>query len=846
MVALVSACAADCELELPAFDFDAGLPDLVDAGEPPDSGRVPEDASEPNAPLPSCGPITRMCGERCVDTRYDPAHCGACDQACGEGQACEDSACVRVACAAPLLACDAQCVDPSSDREHCGAREGCDPAEGAAGEACLAGNACADGACAACPMLIAPLRDQPEAIGNRPRCEQVIAIELDGDRARREMLVLGSATYALSLSAERELVVLTPESILQTSSPGSAEARDLDGDGLDDLLWRAGAGLPLAVGRNLGGLRFEPFRSFLDPPAGARDDAVRLGEDAFIDAIYFGPEASLVLSAQGEAGVELSRTTYALEEHAPTHALGDLDGDGLTDVIAAQPERSALAVLYGEADGSLREAVYVELEPAVRATLRAGADLDGDGNFDLVVGDDAAYVLLGRGDGTFQPARRTPKLDGDALLRARTLGDDARADLYAVSTVTFRNTLTLFGEVIAQRAAPRRYTAGLQRATRAVDVGDVDGDGFTDLVACADEMPNAAPLNLYFGTGPHAIDAPRVYDDGFVPLHSGDLDGRGADEIVGLAGSRLIVRRVSADLFEAEAVEPTAAAVLGVLRASALEDVSGDGRLDLVFADGEPEDASTQRLNVLLGRGDGSFTLSKSEALDAAARALAVGDFDGDGYADIALALEGDRLGIELMLGSGSGGLQRLEPSARDVAAQSLVAVRAGDRDVLVAGDVTLDVIVLGFEEGRFATRAVHAGLGDSLSTADLDGDGARDLVAQNANHGATHVLRGIGDGSFYRARFDSGVGHGGYPGLLADLDRDGFVDLVQRVAGERLALWPGDRRGGFYDAPHFLPDVGQPALAADLDGDGLRDLFFRRLELSVVVSGRDGPGCPR
>jgi len=59
-----------------------------------------------------------MCGEDCVDTNTDLAHCGACDAACGENQGCDAGSCV---CTMGTESCGDACVDTQSDPLHCGA-----------------------------------------------------------------------------------------------------------------------------------------------------------------------------------------------------------------------------------------------------------------------------------------------------------------------------------------------------------------------------------------------------------------------------------------------------------------------------------------------------------------------------------------------------------------------------------------------------------------------------------------------------------------------------------------------------------------------------------------------------
>lgn len=67
----------------------------------------------------TCGAGLSSCPGGCVDTDFDPANCGACDNACPTGQACLDGACVA-ACGVGLTNCGGQCIDTASDPQHCG------------------------------------------------------------------------------------------------------------------------------------------------------------------------------------------------------------------------------------------------------------------------------------------------------------------------------------------------------------------------------------------------------------------------------------------------------------------------------------------------------------------------------------------------------------------------------------------------------------------------------------------------------------------------------------------------------------------------------------------------------
>ena len=109
-----------------------GLDASADAGA--DAGAdVPVDRG------PMCSTPQVVCGDRCVTTANDPAHCGACGNACRAGEVCAEGSC-RIACPAGQSVCGASCVTLDRDPQHCGR---CDTA-------CGAGASCEMGTCR-CP-----------------------------------------------------------------------------------------------------------------------------------------------------------------------------------------------------------------------------------------------------------------------------------------------------------------------------------------------------------------------------------------------------------------------------------------------------------------------------------------------------------------------------------------------------------------------------------------------------------------------------------------------------------------------------------------------------------------------
>src|SRR5262249_50619048 len=136
----------------------------------------------------------------------------------------------------------------------------------------------------------------------------------------------------------------------------------------------------------------------------------------------------------------------------------------------------------------------------------------------------------------------------------------------------------------------------------------------------------------------------------------------------------------------------------------ALDDVNGDGKLDVVVKSVSFLDSDAFQVGVLLGRGDGTF---QSPLLGAAqpdgSGDLVLGDFNNDGRIDAAVADQ---------LGASSGNL----------------SVFAGNGDGTFQSLVRLDVLTGGNDPV-------------GVAAADLNGDGLVDLVATNASSSTVSVL---------------------------------------------------------------------------------------------------------
>jgi len=282
----------------------------------------------------------------------------------------------------------------------------------------------------------------------------------------------------------------------------------------------------------------------------------------------------------------------------------------------------------------------------------------------------------------------------------------------------------------------------------------------------------------------------------------------------------------------------------------AIDDLDGDGDADLAVT---ITGTGNHRAVALLGDGAGNFVVQGFFAVGTSPESVAIGDLDGDGANDLAVAFSNSGGGVSILLGLGDGtfaGEQRYAAGSRPESVAIGDFDGDGAQDLAVANGNSDDVsVLLGLGDGTFAAEQRYgAGNGpSSVVIGDLNRDGAADLAIANQAEADVSVLLGNGDGTFAaEERFEVGD----RPGLVAlgDLDGDGVADLVtvsNQFAQVSVLLGVGD--GAFAPEQRYGTEQAPRSVAIDdLDGDGDMDLavacfFFGNGRLSVLLGAGDG-----
>jgi hypothetical protein len=316
-------------------------------------------------------------------------------------------------------------------------------------------------------------------------------------------------------------------------------------------------------------------------------------------------------------------------------------------------------------------------------------------------------------------------------------------------------------------------------------------------------------------------------------------------------------------------------------------DVNRDGKPDLLVANQCPvsgqcngSSSSEATVGVLLGNGDGTFRTAVTYGSGGLfSYSIAVADVNGDGEPDLLVTNQcstfpcsGDST-VGVLLGNGDGTFQTA--ATYDSGGFAAVSVAVGDvngdgkPDLIVANECVSSSncangggvsVLLGNGDGTFQTALTYElrGIADSVAVADVNGDGKLDLLVANYclppiscgndTSGTVAVLLGNGDGTFQSATNYSLGGYGQFSVTVADVNRDGKLDMLitsqcihTKCGGYgTVGVLLGNGDGTFQRAVNY-GSGGHSAFSvavADVNGDGKFDLL-------VTSECNIGKGCP-
>jgi len=291
-------------------------------------------------------------------------------------------------------------------------------------------------------------------------------------------------------------------------------------------------------------------------------------------------------------------------------------------------------------------------------------------------------------------------------------------------------------------------------------------------------------------------------------------------------------------------------------RTVAVGDFTGNGKQDLIAAN-----SADDSISVLLGNGSGEFTAEPNSPFASVPAGLVVGDFNGDGIEDVAATgLTSDT--VKVLLGDGAGGFTGSHNGIPFRVGSSPQSVTVGDfngdgiEDLAIANFSGSSVTVLqGDGAGNFTEfMGSPFGVGPhpySVAVGDFNGDGIQDLATANLTGNNVTVLLGDGKGGFNPAPGNPFVvGSSPASVVVGDFNGDGFADLATANSGSNnVTVLLGNGKGSFAPSPTspFMAGNAPQSLAvADFNGDGIEDLAVANTNDGTVTVLLGSIGVPQ
>lgn len=428
------------------------------------------------------------------------------------------------------------------------------------------------------------------------------------------------------------------------------ELADINGDGRFDLIC-ANLGQKNTIYYGQSGTLLDTIPSWESGPMESSDD-VDVGDvdsDGDLDLVFAnsGQSNALYLNDLTDPGVSELATdpVWFSERQNRTIAIafGDIDGDGDLDMVCGNSDELNTTYVNLTAPLEIMPA-WVSVAPALNRTKSVAlGDVDNDGDLDLACGNGGASAIVNtfyvNDSGRFE---ETPSWSSTESRRTASvvLGDvngDDRLDMICGNQGITGEPNAVYQNNGAPFTQASTWLSQLQKVTTGVAVGDVNGDGFIDLV-CGN---GADSSTVYLNLG-SALDVRPAWRSSVALRTSGialgDIDGDGdLDLACGNNGDPNTVFLNDGKMF---AATPGWQSSLDFFTTDvALGDIDGDGDLDLVCAN-NPQ-ANTAYFN------EGGMLLQSagwsSRPPARATTSVALMDLDGDGDLDLVCGNELDQ-----------------------------------------------------------------------------------------------------------------------------------------------------------------------------------------------------------
>jgi hypothetical protein len=640
-------------------------------------------------------------------------------------------------------------------------------------------------------------------------------------------------------------------------------AADVDGDGDLDVL-SASRSIGLRWYENDGDAGFTAHTISTDGGRPYSVFAADVDGDGDIDVLSAQPWDGRIAWYENDGNQGFTSHTVSSNAYAAISVFAaDVDGDGDIDILSAStfplsgPEDAELGIRWYENDGSERFTAH-----SIDSNFGGGgysvfaADMDGDGDIDVLGGSRSQGVVWYENDGSQRFGARTLG-DEEGVHSVFAADVDGDGDIDVLSTSAFGNKIAWYENNGSALFDAHTISTAVDDAS-SVFAADVDGDGDIDVLS-VNRTINANDTNVawYENDGSQHFVAHSISSavHGGSSVIAGDVDGDGDGDLDVLSASAFGVAGFASiawyenrsltnfDHGDAPAPYPTLDSAAGASHVAqgptlgALRDVEFDG-LPADDADGDGNDEDGITLSAIhIGELNASVIVNVQDALQGAKLDAWI-DFDRDGSWDD----PGEQIFASAIVSDGDNAM-RFDVPTWAIEGSTYARFRLSTDGGLEAdgrsadGEVedyriTLDPFVP--VSGVFIgpnTISTDANDARSVFAADVDGDGDMDVLSASRLDHKIAWYENDGGGHFM-AHTISTDARGAMSVFAADVDGDGDMDVLSASSfDDKIAWYENDGDEGF--TAHTIDTSANGAysvFAVDLDGDGDIDVLSAAL----------------
>ncbi|MGB8013869.1 MAG: FG-GAP-like repeat-containing protein [Terriglobales bacterium] len=615
---------------------------------------------------------------------------------------------------------------------------------------------------------------------NNEKASGLIAVDLRGN-GHLDLLAIDPSKGIDVFLGNGDGTFQAPTSVA-ISSPGGTGAMtagDVNHDGKPDLVVasnNSGDGIYVLIGNGDG-----TFQSpvFYQQGSNSGAMAVAIGElikNDHGDVVMGTGNGAYVYINNGDGTFKTPPALYG-PSWINSIVIADINGDKKNDLVVSSYSSSAVWTMLGNGKGGFAAGESFATDGYPNNVVLA--DFNGDHKLDFATSNNAGQwetVGLGNGDGTFRSSR-SYGYSWNAPINAIATADlngDGNLDIVQAGGGTGIGITVMLGSSHGVFGPATSIAVGCGEANRSgvnsIALGDVNGDKKMDIVATSLDDPYNCfenVIGVLIGDGNGKFKTPVYYPTGTTQQSNSvtlaDFRNNGKLDIVVSNGDGSL----SVLLNNGKGVYGTANVISGASGSGAGSIVTGDfnndGKLDIAIVD-----YNQQQINVLLGNGDGTFEAPMGTPLTPFYPVgLAAGDFNHDGKLDLAVTSWGDSGSLLILTGNGTGTFSVGTPYEFGTWEQCYPS--GGSNPYWIsAGDLNQD--------GK-----LDLAIAVTYSACNTEYSG------QNT-WGAALVYTGNGDGTFNQdvGPWVGGVDNSGI--ALGDFNSDGMLDMA--VAGN--AGWTG------------------------------------------------------